>query len=185
MYNNENYNNNRQESYEERARREKAPIQYRLYKGIKGKNGALRMNLKRPYTSRDPKKKEGVVFLEMAPTISPNVYDWENQKVIIALSIVDIPKIILYLRNPNHESFSRAGKLSIMHDKGAGTIDKGKHMTTLEVEKPDNMRNFMFKLFQTDNEKKVYAGVPVSPEEAIVIGTLLQTAIPVLLSWTQ
>jgi len=177
--------NNYNESFEDKLRREKAPIQFRLYKGIKGKNGALRMNLKKPYTSPDPRKKEGVIFLEMAPTISPNVYDWANQKIIIALSIADIPKIILYLRNPNHESFDRTdNKLSIMHDKGAGTVDKGKHRTTLEVSKPQNMRNFMFKLYQKDGEKQVSAWVPVSPEEAIVIGTLLQSAIPTILSWT-
>ena len=177
------YNNT--ESYEDWSRREKVPIQYRLYKGIKGKFGALRMNLKNPYVSRDPKKKEGVIFLEMAPTTGqPNDYDWINSKITIALSIPDIAKIILFLRNPTHESFSKTGSLKIMHDKGAGTYNKGQQVKTLEVSKPENMRNFMFGLYQKENETVTKVQVPVSTDEAIVISTLLQAAIPRILSWT-
>ena len=175
------------ESFDERARREKSPMQYRIYKGLKGTSGALRINLKRPYTSPDPKKSEGVLFLEMAPPVGPNVYDWENQKMIMALSIVDIPKIILFLRNPNHAVFERTGgKLKLMHDKGAGTARKGKDVKTLEIMKSDRTTNFMFNMYQkTNGENSASASVPIAPDEAIVLGTLLQTAIPIILSWTE
>jgi len=174
------------EHYEERARREKAPMQYRIYKGIKGKSGAMRLNLKRPYTNPDPKKSEGVLFLEMAPSVGPNDYDWENQKIIMALSIVDIPKIILYLRSPGHSSFERTdGKLKLLHDKGAGTAKKGQDVKTLEIVKSDRTANFLFNMYQNSNGKNISASVPVSPDEAIVIGTLLQAAIPVILAWTE
>jgi len=174
------------ESFEEQARREKAPIQYRIYKGIKGNLGAMRLNLKRPYTSNDPRKAEGVLFLEMVPAIGPNVYDWDNQKMIMALSIVDIPKIILYLRSPGHKVFEDRGKLSLMHDKGAGTARKGQDIKTLEIQKPSDRNNFMFSMYEKANgSPRAKAAVTVSPEEAIVLGTLLQQAIPIILSWTE
>lgn len=172
------------ESFEERARREKAPMQYRIYKGITGRSGALRLNLKRPYTSPDPKKSEGVIFLEMAPSVGPNDYDWENQKIIMALSIVDIPKIIQYLRSPTHVDFERSGgKLKLIHDKNAGTAKKGQDMKTLEIVKSDRTTNFLFNMYQVQGEKSISATVPVSTDEALVIGTLLQAAIPTILSW--
>lgn len=174
------------ESFDEKARREKAPIQYRIYKGIRGKAGAMRLNLKRPYTSPDPKKSEGVLFLEMAPAVGPNDYDWKNQKMVIALSIVDIPKIILYLRNPGHSIFEQTdGKLKLLHDKGAGTAKRGQEVKTLEVVKSDTTANYMFNMYQKSDGNNISASVPVAPDEAIAIGTLLQAAIPIILSWTE
>jgi hypothetical protein len=171
------------DNFEEKAREFKMPIQYKIYKGVKGKLGAIRINFKRPYTNPDPKKKEGIVFIEMVPAIAPNVYDWENQKMIMALSLADIPKIILYLRNPKHQVFKNKNKLMLLHDRGAGTHLKGNHLTTLEVSKDDNMDSFMFAMYQNVNDNKKSARVTVSPAEAIVIGTLLQSAIPAMLSW--
>jgi len=175
------------ESFEERSRREKSPMQYRIYKGIKGTLGAMRINLKRPYTNKDSKKSEGVLFLEMAPTVGPNIYDWEKQKMVMALSIVDIPKIILYLRNPNHKVFDRTdNKLKLIHDKNAGTAKKGQTVKILEIGKPKDMNNFMFNMSEKqDGQPYASAGVTVSPDEAIVMGTLLQAAIPIILSWTE
>jgi len=146
----------------------------------------MRFNLKRPYTNPDPKKAEGVIFLEMAPAVGPNNYDWENQKMIMALSIVDIPKIILYLRSPGHPSFERTdGKLKLLHDKGAGTARRGQEVTTLEVVKSDTTTNYMFNMYQKSNGNNKSANVPISPDEAIAIGALLQAAIPIILSWTE
>ena len=169
-------------SYEERAKREKSPIQYRLYKGVKGNLGALRLNLKKPYTS-DSRKVEGCVFIEMAPAIGPNLYDWDNQKMIMALSITDIPKIILYLRQPKNLIF-KDGKLKLYHDKDAGTADKGKNVKVLGVEKPEDRNNFMFTMNQNEtNGTKKFAACTVSPDEAIAIGILLQESISVIMAW--
>jgi hypothetical protein len=155
-------------NYDERARREKAPIQYKVYKGISGKNGALRLNLKRPYLNPDPKKCEGVIFLEMAPAVGANDYDWEKQKVVFALGIVDIPKVILYLRSPSHQAFNRTdNKLKLIHDKGAGTARKGQEVKTLEVMKSDRTPNFMFNIYQTSGGTQTNISVPISPDEAI------------------
>ena len=172
-------------SFDERAKEERAPIQYRIYKGISGKNGALRLNLKRPYANQNPKKSEGVIFLEAAAAIGRNEYDWDN-KIIIALSIVDIPKIILYLRSPNHSVFDRSdGKLKLIHDKGAGTAKKGQEVKTLEIAKSERTSNFMFNVYESSNGTNKSASIPVSPDEVIAIGTLLQAAIPVIMAWTE
>jgi hypothetical protein len=171
--------------FEERARKEKTPIQYRIYKGIKGTLGALRFTLKRPYTNVTPKKAEGFVFLEVAPAIGQNVYDWENQKITMALSVNDISKIILYLRSPNNQMFAKTDqKLKLMHDKGAGTASRGQEVKTLQIEKPEGMINFMCNMFENSNGKKINTSVTISPDEALIIGTLLQAAIPVIMCWT-
>ena len=175
-------------SYEEKARIEKAPLQYKIYKGIRGQFGAMRFNLKKAWSNSDIRKAEGVVFLEMAPTIGPNVYDWQYQKMVMALGIVDIPKIIMYLRTPAHQMFtdkqnSNKKNLKIYHDKGAGTPNEGKNIKTLKIDKPENANNFFFSIYQKDEDSKTTATVTVSPDEAIVIGTLLQAAIPRILAW--
>jgi len=175
-------------SYEERAREEKAPLQWKSYKGMKGKFGAMRLNLKKAWTSGDIRKAEGVVFLEMAPTIGPNNYDWQNQKMIMALGITDIPKVILYLRNPSHVIFKDRNdpskkQLLIYHDKGAGTNTKGQNVKTLQVVKPDDAYSFFFTMYQKEGTKETTATVPISPDEAIAIGTLLQAAITQVLAW--
>ena len=170
-------------NYEEKARQFRMPIQYKLYKGVTGKFGALRMNLKKPYTNDDFKKKEGVIFVEMVPSIGRNVYDWENQKITMALSLADIPKIILYLRSPKHQVFKSKGKLQLLHDRGAGTHTKGEHVTSLEISKQDDRDNFFFSMYQNSKGKTTRAQVTVSPAEAIVIGSLLQAAIPTILAW--
>ena len=169
--------------FERTARELELPIPFKVYKGVKGNFGAMRINFKQPYTNSDPKKKEGVIFVEMVPAIGPNVYDWENQKITMALSLADIPKIILYLRSPKHPDFKK-GKLQLIHDRGAGTHTKGEHITTLEVVKPDDKNSYFFKMYQNINGTTTQATVPISAAEAIVIGTLLQTAISKILSWT-
>jgi len=103
----------------------------------------------------------------------------------LPLGISDIPKVILYLRAPTHPAFSsNGGSLKIIHDKGAGTANKGKNMKTLEIKKPEEMRNFMFTMYEKNGDRNFSAAVTVSPDEAITIGTLLQSAIPTILSWT-
>ena len=78
------------ETFEDRAKREKTPLPFKVYKGVKGKFGAMRLNFKRPYTNdNNAKKQEGVLFLEAAPPTGAGSYDWENKKIIFAMGLVD------------------------------------------------------------------------------------------------
>jgi len=171
-------------TFKEKQREQKLPLQYAIFKGVTGKFGALRLNLKKAYMDSRREKDDGCVFLEMVPTIGPNNYDWENSKIIMALSITDIPKIIMYLRAPGHPMFSKEdGKLKIYHDRGAGTPTRGQDTTTLSIDKPKDRDNFFFNAFQKRGDVQKTASLPVSPDEAIAIGILLQTAIPLILAW--
>jgi hypothetical protein len=170
-----------------RQRDNKEPLAFKLHKGVKGNWGALRIRLVKPYTHPDtynPKRFSGVIFLEMAPANGPNNYDWDNNKITIALSVTDISKIIMYLRAPTHQMFSKKGKLSIYHDPGAGTNDRGKVTKTLEINKDPDKTNFFVAAYQNSGNEKREAVCPVSPDEAISLGTLLQAAIPQILAWT-
>jgi len=173
-------------SYEERIRKEKLPIQYKIYKGVSGKFGALRMNLKKAWSDQNIKRGgEGLIFLEMAPAVGKNQYDWEDQKMVIALSIPDISKIILYLKAPGHSTFEKTdGRLNIFHDKGAGTASRGQETKTLSISKYPDRENFFFSMSQKElSGTRKEATVPVSPDEAVAMLSLFQAAIPAILSW--
>jgi len=175
----------RKMSYEERAWLNKEPIEYAIYKGIRGDQGALRFKLKKAYTDRNKERAAGCVFLEMAPAIGKNNYDWENSKIIIALNPTDISKILLYLRSPNNERFAKDGSLKIIHDPGAGTPEAKKSFKGLTITKPKDQYSFWFNINHTTGSSVKKASVSVSPEEALLIGTLLQAAVPLILSWVE
>ena len=178
--------NQNNETFKDKQVRNREPLQYALYKGVTGKFGALRLNLKKAYQDSRRDKHDGCIFLEMAPATGPNIYDWENSKIIMALTITDIPKILLYLRAPNHPLFARndaGGKLKIYHDRGAGTNDKGKDTTTLEINKPEDKDNIFVSAYQRRGDVTKTATVTISPDEAVAVATLLQAAIPQILAW--
>lgn len=173
-------------AFKERQRENKEPIQFGIYKGVRGKFGALRLSLKKAYT--DEKRNTGCIFLDIAPTAAPNKYDWENSKMTLALSVTDISKIILFLRAPNHRVFDNDSSsderaLKIFHDKGAGTAERGQHTTTLKFSKPSEKTNIFVSAYQKSSGQTKNAMVPVSPDEVISVGTLLQAAIPLILAW--
>lgn len=175
---------NTQESFKDRQKRNREPLQYSLYKGVTGKFGALRLNLKKAYQDTRRNKFDGCIFLEMAPATGANVYDWENGKIIISLSIIDIPKMLLYLRAPGHQAFKKNdGKMKIFHDRGAGTNDRGANTTSIEMHKPADRDNIFISAYQKNGSNSKNATVTISPDEAIAMGTLLQAAIPLLLAW--
>ena len=176
-------NNKPEESFKDRQRRNKEPLQYTLYKGMSGKFGAMRLNLKKAYQDTRRDKNDGCVFLEMAPATGPNIYDWENSKIIMALSITDIPKFILYLRAPSHPLFKKNDALKIYHDRGAGTNDKGKDTTALKLTKPADRDNIFLTAYQSRNGVSKEATVTIAPDEAVAMGTLLQAAIPLIVAW--
>lgn len=170
-------------SYKDRARLNKAPISYGIYKGIKGNFGALRFLEKKAYKDQ---KDEGCVFLEACPAIGENNYDWQNQKISISLNLTDIGQILNFFSNPNSEVYKtdRRGNpkpypaLDIFHDNNH--IDQ----KTLKISKDPTKNNFMFFITKRQNNQELAkASIPVSPEEAIIIGTLLRSAITEILSW--
>jgi hypothetical protein len=123
----------------------------------------------------------------MAAATGPNVYNWE-QKTIMALAIGDIPKIILYLKDPENPAFvdkeGVLGPLKIYHDRGAGQPGaKGKETSTLSIQKPADRNNFFFSATQKKESVETRVQVPVSADEAIAIVVLLESAIPQILAW--
>lgn len=176
------------------------PLQHAIYKGMSGKNGALQLNLQRPhfykegtklkdFTGQDAldengylldkegwKVREGAIFIEVAPTVGPNKYDWEN-KINFALSVTDIGKIVLFL--------STGESVSIMHDPGAKTEKQGATRKYLNLSSPGGLleKGCLLNLSQSTGEQKTQYMVPMTPDECLVIKQLLIAAIPATLNW--
>jgi hypothetical protein len=162
--------------------KEYLPLQYKVYKGIRGKNGAMKLTLKRAYSGT--KKDEGCVFLDMGAAIGPNQYDWEN-KILISLSLTDISKTILFLTDPFNKVFEKDGKLSIYHDRNMGTKElEGQDVKVFEATFSEERGSFGFQLAhktKANGTKSIF--VPVSADEALAIKVLLQAAIPLVMAW--
>jgi hypothetical protein len=133
------------------------------------------------------KRDEGCVFVEAAPPKGNGEYDWENGKIVLALNATDVGKLIFYLKAPTHKIWvDKEGKpagLNIFHDKGAGTSDRGKSVKTLKVNKPADRDSYFFELNHNDDGEVKTAKIPVSPDEALVLGILLEAALPRMLYW--
>jgi hypothetical protein len=174
-------------TFRDRQREAKAPLQYAVYKGKTGKFGAMRLNLKKAYL--DERRDDGCIFIEMAPPLPANStalgsYDWENGKIAMALSIADIPKIALYLRNPGNRAFEKTeNKCMLIHDRYAGTDKAGTEKSTLTISKPTDQDSFWWSISQKRDGTTKGASLPVSQDEALAIGTLMQAAIPLILAW--
>ena len=172
-------------SFEEQRRKVKGPLEYKIYKGVKGKYGVLRLSFKPPYSeSKGNMKDYGCLFLEMAPPAGANNYNWDD-KIIFKLDFVDIGKLIHFFRAPG--AYQKEGEdycqLQLYHDKGAGTPNKGKVVKSLNLYKKQGMTNIMATMREKDYDRQKEATVPISPDEQVVIGTLLQAAIPLIASW--
>ena len=172
------------ETFQERQKKNKAPLRFEIFKGVGGKFGALRLNLKKAYTEDKRNRDNGCIFLEMAPATGKNIYDWQNSKAVIALNLTDLSKILLYLRSPQHSMFKKnEGNLKLYHDKGAGTAKEGQEITSLTISKPEGRSNFFWSIYQKRQDTTKTVSVPVSPDETLTIGTLLQAALPTILMW--
>jgi hypothetical protein len=175
------------------------PVQKAIYKGIKGSNGALQFNLqpahrfcttckKKDYTE-DPTcgvcknkitTREGAVFVEVASTTGPNVYDWEN-KIVFALSDVDIGKILWGVKHKNKDGVFST---SLMHDPGAKTASFGKVKKYMSIDSPDGPQaGCIIRMTEQSGDQKKTHTVPVSGDELVVLVTLLTAAIPRMLAW--
>lgn len=146
-------------------------IQYAIYKGISGKQGAIQFSLLPAYKSK--KKDEGAVFIEAAPTIGPNEYDWQN-KIIFALSTNDIGKVLVTLKGGEG--------CSIYHDPDTGTERKNTRAKRLTIE-PGNTGTFKVALSQQLGEEKRYASLYIDAGEAQILTALLTRAIGRILGW--
>ncbi len=183
-------------------------LQLAFYRGLGGKFGALQFKLNPPhwYVSRpglqklknyegpflkdqwtkdypdltydDLTTREGCLFLEAAPTIGKSIYDWEHRKIMIALSVTDLGKILTVLEGLNTE-------IKLMHDPGMKGDTQGKVQKYLTVSSPEGLqRGVLFNLSQREQGKEPNQFmVPLSGDEALVLKSCLQQAIPVTLGW--
>jgi len=176
------------------------PLQYAVYKGTGGKFGALQFNLQRPhYTDgkdRDFtgstaledsggrrklkegwKERPGCVFMEITSTKEgqKNVYDWD-QKVIMALSVNDMGKILLTL--------ATGVECKIMHDPGAKSESQGAIKKWLSVSSPQGTaKGVMFTVsMQAAGDERRHT-VPLTGDEVMVLRSLLQRAIATAQNW--
>lgn len=176
------------------------PLQYAVYKGMSGKFGAAQFNFQPAhfYKDRDKdftgkfaldaqgklledqgwKQREGAVFIEVAPPLGGNKYDWEQgKKITMALSVTDMGKIVHHL--------SSGTECKIMHDPGAKTATQGAVKKYLNLSSPEGImtRGTLLSLSQDSGGDKNNVTVPLSPDECIVVRQLLLTAISRALQW--
>jgi len=170
------------------------PIQYNIYKGVKGKFGAIQFALqpahhicsackKRDFsgkgiapcdcTDNQMQQKEGCIFIHASSATGPNQYDWDN-KVIFALSIADISKIL--------KSMKKSEDLSIYHDPGQQTSKQGEKTKTFQLKYYEG-KGAVASLLEKQGENKKAHAIPLSHEELGILFVLLQSAIPKILGW--
>jgi len=179
------------------------PLQYSIYKGIKGNNGAVQFNLQSPhwyygktksYDGFDKdsnsifevinskrklkegwKMREGAIFMNITSAIGPNTYDWEN-KIVIALSITDIGKVIL--------SLLTGDECKIIHDPGAKSASQGLTKKFVNISSPEGPAvSVMLNVRESTGQNTKSHTVPISGDEVVVLKELLQTAVSRVLSW--
>lgn len=170
------------------------PQQYSVYKGLTGKHGALQFDLQLPHYYKDKQKdftgeqaldgfkikegwnkREGAVFLQAASAVGKNEYDWNN-KIVFALSIQDMSKILLGL--------ATGEEVKLMHDPGAKSETAGAVKKFLNISSPDGtVKGCIVILSQTTGGETRRHTVPMDGSELIALRQLLQTAIPRALGW--
>lgn len=181
------------------------PLQLAFYKGAGGKHGALQFNLQKPhyYAKSNPKLKnydgkfipkewkdefpnitkddltsrEGALFMEITSATGANEYNWDK-KVVIALSIDDLGKMLIVLDGLADES-------KIMHDPGAKSSSAGKVQKFLTISSPQGIKTgVIVSAMQKDAEgNQVSHSVPLSAAEARILGTCIRAVIPHTLAW--
>jgi len=156
------------------TREEHRPLKYAVYKGISGKQGCFQFSLSEAYRE-GAKREEGAIFIEAAPAIGNNVYDWK-QKIIFALSVNDIGTLL--------EGF-RMGGCKIYHDPDANTERKGTRGKRLELEAGSQAGTMFLRLsegFGKEGGKKI--SISLQPNETRILVALFTAAIPKILAWS-
>ncbi len=205
------------------------PLQFATYKGIGGKWGAAQFLLQEPYLvckqcskriffgaeadeSHFTKKikcecggdligKEGSVFLSIAPTTAPNVYDWKNQKIVFALSVKDTSQVLagiyaadrveeiqfLYqLLNPKSDQKLdlKQPEIKLIHDPNAKHEGSGNVIKHFCMNFPKGISaGAMLNVSSKTGDKELKITVPLMPDELLALKLLLEAAIPLMLSW--
>ena len=146
-------------------------LTYRIYKGMGGKQGCFQFSLTPAYKGN--RKDEGAVFIEAAPTIGKNEYDWKN-KVIFALSANDIGAVLTGFRQ---------GKFDIYHDPDAQTGKQNTRGKRLSLESGEIPGTFYLRLTQKTGENTKKINISLQPHEARILLNLLERALPRVLGW--
>lgn len=171
-------------------------LQWASYKGTGGKWGALQFTQQVPHYYKDKEKdftgskafdnsgklldgwaiREGAVFIEAAQTVGPNKYDWEK-KIIFALSVTDIGKVLLFLSTGNDST--------LMHDPGAKSDRQGQIKKYLNLTSPKGILDggALVSLSMTSGDETSKYTIPLSPDECIILKTLLTTAVSRSVNW--
>lgn len=113
-----------------------------------------------------------------------NEYDW-SQKVIFALSVNDMGKVLYYLKTGNSpNSKESGGEMSIMHDPGAKSSNAGQVRKYLNFRTKNIGGGCILSLSasEKDADRKNHT-VPLTGDEVAVLGTLVSSAISAALGW--
>ncbi len=160
------------------------PMQYKIYKGKNAKFGAIQFALK-PFSpgsyspaetgGKDGSPDEGCVFVDIANATAADVYDWAN-KMVIALSVTDLGKILFALRT--------GSEAKIFHDPKMGSEQQGQVSKSLNFSSPGGLeKGFMINGTFKNGDSKIQYSIPLSPDEVTVLGTLVAASIPACLGW--
>ena len=145
------------------------PASYKLYKGVRGNNGAIQFDMTPKHRSR---RDLGAVFLQAASATGPNVYDWDN-KITMALNLSDIAIILNTFRTPPK---SGEDGLRIYHDKFKGSEREGQVVTSLSIQR-GSQNGWFFNIWRKENGQDRQVRMPISDGEAIEIRNLLERGI--------
>lgn len=133
------------------------------------------------------KQREGAVFVEAAPPSGQNEYDW-NKKVIMALSVTDLGKVLYFLQTGQSpvekERKDNPRGMSLYHDPGAKSSSAGKKKKYLKFfSKEGPAYGLMLTVESTEGDDKRTAQVPLSGDEVMALRTLLSAAVSRSLGW--
>lgn len=148
---------------------------YKLYKGVRGQFGAIQFDMTPKHRSR---KDLGAVFLQAAPAVGANNYDWDN-KIMMALNLSDIATILDVFRAPPRLG---ADGPRLRHDKFKGTDREGEVVTSLSIQRGREY-GWFFNLWRKENGADRSVNIPISDGEAIEIRNLLERGIIRILGW--
>jgi hypothetical protein len=175
------------------------PMQFAIYKGMGGKNGAVQFGLGSPHYYEEANKKnkdytgekalengrpkdgwkarEGAIFVSITSTKpgQKNVYDWDN-KIVFSLSVTDMSKVL--------QTLISGEECKIMHDPGAQTSAAKQVQKYFNITSPNGIKQgVMISVTQTSGNDKRTHTVPVSGDEALALRVLVTKAISNALNW--